>query len=395
MAGEPTLGDILGTPTNYTDTPPPINNPSTVLILTLCFLFLSWSCVLLRLYTRFFVIRCPGWDDFFVGIYLLTTTSGSVALMVATRTGLGKHLLTLTPAEASGYLTCFYVMNASYTTSTACIKISLLLQYTRVFDRDSRLWKVSACLVVFILLWGFTYSFLAWVPCLPVRDVWAIPRPETAHCYAFGSNDATPFAGTFESHAAVNMILDLLVLAIPIPLYFSKGISTRMRWSLVALFLMGLVANFFSVWRLVTVIEHKAATYPEVDPTWYAPVSLVLAALELDVASICASVPVFWPVIERHFGKIFITQEVEVTREARWTAHELDDRSELTGQGGQYRSDASDGELTKGDNLQPGEMNHYVEEYVMGRWDPITGAGNAKATVRSGGNGERRKWWRL
>jgi hypothetical protein len=38
MASKPTLGDILGTPTNYTDTPPPINNPATVLILTLCFL---------------------------------------------------------------------------------------------------------------------------------------------------------------------------------------------------------------------------------------------------------------------------------------------------------------------------------------------------------------------
>ncbi len=71
--------------------------------------------------------------------------------------------------------------------------------------------------------------------------------------------------------------------------------------------------NFLSIWRLVTIVEHRAATFPDIDPTWYAPISLVLAALEINVASVCASVPVFWPMLEKHFGKIFITHE------ERWT----------------------------------------------------------------------------
>jgi hypothetical protein len=43
----------------------------------------------------------------------------------------------------------------------------------------------------------------------------------------------------------------------------------------------------------------------------------VLASLEIDLASIVASVPVFWPMLTQNWGKIFVTQEVHVTRHHR------------------------------------------------------------------------------
>lgn len=75
--------------------------------------------------------------------------------------------------------------------------------------------------------------------------------------------------------------------------------------------------NFLSIWRLQTIVENQAATWPVLDPTWYGPKSIVLAAIEVDLASICASVPVFWPVLTESFGKIFVTQEVHVTHTHR------------------------------------------------------------------------------
>ncbi len=148
-------------------------------------------------------------------------------------------MLELTPSEVSSYLACFYVMNASYTTSTACIKLSLLLQYLRIFTRGTGLWRICFGLIVFTLLWGFSYSFLAWFPCFPVSDQWASPRSPDSKCYAFGSEDVASFAGAFESHAGINMILDVIVLAIPIPLYFEKDTPARMRLSLLGLLFLG------------------------------------------------------------------------------------------------------------------------------------------------------------
>ncbi len=152
---------------------------------------------------------------------------------------MGQHFLFLTLEEASSYLTCFYVMNASYTASTAFIKLSLLFQYLRIFEKGTALRKLCVGLIVFVSLWGVAYTFMAWFPCFPIHETWALPRSPDARCYAFGSNDAAPFVGTFESHAGVNMILDIILLIIPAVLLFSNRTLQKNRLSLMGLLFMG------------------------------------------------------------------------------------------------------------------------------------------------------------
>lgn len=72
-----------------------------------------------------------------------------------------------------------------------------------------------------------------------------------------------------------------------------------------------------SIWRLQTIIQTKATTYPVADPTWYGPKSIVLATIEVNLASICASIPVFWPILSQSLNKIFVTQEVHVVHQHR------------------------------------------------------------------------------
>jgi hypothetical protein len=53
------------------------------------------------------------------------------------------------------------------------------------------------------------------------------------------------------------------------------------------------------------------------DPSWYGCLPAVLSALEVNLATICASLPVFWPVIKENLGRILVTHQVDVTRETR------------------------------------------------------------------------------
>lgn len=69
--------------------------------------------------------------------------------------------------------------------------------------------------------------------------------------------------------------------------------------------------NFLSIWRMQSIVEHQAGYYPTHDPTWYAPISLLLGVLEINAASVCASVPIFWPMVAPLLG-IFVTREVSV-----------------------------------------------------------------------------------
>lgn len=66
--------------------------------------------------------------------------------------------------------------------------------------------------------------------------------------------------------------------------------------------------------------------FPTFDPSWYGCGAIVLAALEVSLATVCASLPVFWPVMKFNWGTIFVTYEVSVTREENYV--ELDEAQE-------------------------------------------------------------------
>lgn len=79
-------------------------------------------------------------------------------------------------------------------------------------------------------------------------------------------------------------------------------------------------------------VEHKATTYPTFDPTWYGPTAIVLSILEVDIATIMASLPVFWPYLRRNIDRIMITHEIEVKVTENFT--QLEDESGARGNGG-------------------------------------------------------------
>lgn len=65
----------------------------------------SWTCALLRLYTRFFIVRSPGCDDLFIVITLLFTSVGSITICLAViYGGMGTHYITLEPDTMRTYL---------------------------------------------------------------------------------------------------------------------------------------------------------------------------------------------------------------------------------------------------------------------------------------------------
>lgn len=131
----------------------------------------------------------------------------------------------------------FYIANATYLMSTTFIKLALLLQYLRVFDRGTFHYRFSFGMAVFVALWGLSYSIIAWFPCSPVSAYWSLD-PE-ANCWGFASQNPTTFHITFETHSALNMVLDLIILSIPVGLYFESGIQKKTIWGLSGMLFLG------------------------------------------------------------------------------------------------------------------------------------------------------------
>lgn len=117
------------------------------------------------------------------------------------------------------------------------IKLSLLFQYLRIFEKGSWPYRAALGTIGLVSMWGIAYTILALFPCWPVSDFWY--SPTGAKCWGYGAWSTAELTGTFYSHTAMNMILDIIILAIPFHLYFKTDMTFKMRMGLLALLLMG------------------------------------------------------------------------------------------------------------------------------------------------------------
>ncbi|KAI0844270.1 hypothetical protein F5Y00DRAFT_256147 [Daldinia vernicosa] len=381
MAEGETLLDRVGIYDNLNEPVPSWNRPGVIATVAASMFCISSICIVYRLYIRFFVLRAKGWDDYFILLYLVSGLIGGISLCLAPQYGLGQHFVTLDYGDIQSYLKVFYVTNASYNMSTTLIKMSLLFQYLRVYHSGS---LRTTCIVMLIIvsIWGAAYTFMGWVPCFPVSGYWKMGIG--AKCYGFGSTNANEVFKTYIAHTSVNTILDMIVFAIPVPLYFRPGTARRTKLGLVGLIIMGAIVNGFTMWRLATLVEHRATTSPTFDPTWYSPISIVLGALEVNVASICASVPIFWPSLKARLDEIFVTREVTITlhRRSNRSSGDVGDNVELQRTASEDRENkwkrcpsraGSESSQSRLAEIAPVEKRtqHYMDDFILNQVDPF------------------------
>lgn len=124
------------------------------------------------------------------------------------------------------------------------------------------------------------------------------------------------------------------------------------------------------MWRLASIVRTRATTWPTFDPTWYGTTPIVLAALEVDCATICAALPVFWPVLRQlNINQILVTREVKVT---------LEHRRLSTGGTTRASNDPDDDgiELQRSESglqFQSTKRDHYEDPYVAQQVNPFRG----------------------
>ncbi|KAJ8112505.1 hypothetical protein OPT61_g5133 [Boeremia exigua] len=301
------------------------NRPETIYGTTITFLVVTWIAVFFRLWVRLRVVREPGWDDLLVVLAAILNTAATITVCLSAMNGLGQHMLYIGLDKIRYYFITFYIANNIYLTETAVIKLSLLVQYLRIFKSGHMRW-ICIVLLVVISLWGIGFSIVGWFSCSPPSSYWS--RTPTSKCYGFGFADRDSFVGIFQAHTATNMFFDLAVFAVPLVLFRTPKLKLRSMLALAGVFTFGAVVVLLSVWRLQTIVEHDAGLTPYPDFTWWAPISIIISCLEIDLAITCASIPIFWPLIQKSLSAIFVSHQIKVveTRIDHGLAYELEHR---------------------------------------------------------------------
>lgn len=206
-------------------------------------------------------------DDLFVVLALVTGTGLGISVMVSYSAHMGQHFITfaLDTEEVKRFTMVGYLINAMYPTATGIVKIAILLQFLRLFERggtgtgngssrsssssspNSKIQKApqlmikqrrqTIAMLAITGLWTAGFCFIGWFPAFPIAGMW--DRSIPAVRYGLASDNVGEFTGTYIAQTATNMVLDLLILCIPIPYFLKSSASKKSRMSLMGLFTVG------------------------------------------------------------------------------------------------------------------------------------------------------------
>ena len=257
---------------------------------TLCLIAIIFVAIRI-IARRPFVSDLFGWDDALIIAALAFAMPVGVTHIYLARYGLGKDIWTVPFGHITDMLRLFYVSEIFYLFATVLTKISILVFYLRVFT-SHRFQMVAKAVIVITAAFCFSILFPLLFQCTPVSHAWTRWTGDgKGRCINVN-------AGTW-SHAAINMVLDLVVLVLPLPSLFRLQLTYT--WSrklrILVMFNFGLVVTVVSVLRLQTLI-HFANTR---NPTWDYFGIAVWSVTETMVGIICACLPM---------AKVFFTQLV-------------------------------------------------------------------------------------
>jgi hypothetical protein len=200
--------------------------------------------------------------------------------------GLGKPFATLTAAEKHYFWILAIPTWITYATTVTLTRLSIIYLYRRVFD-VKRFRTATTIAIIICVLWYIAEGFVAILQCQPIAGAWNKSIP--AQCLGF----RTHFVGVGTS----NLLLDIIVLALPLKQLWCIILPIRQKFMLSGIILLGAFVCIASLGRIVTAqqIEETDITYTLLTPYTF-------SALEVAFAIICACLPTYRPLFPKSFS---------------------------------------------------------------------------------------------
>ncbi|KAK6439757.1 hypothetical protein LTR95_004028 [Oleoguttula sp. CCFEE 5521] len=262
-------------------------SPIAVLAVTLVFITLAVIATALRLYTRIGIARNAGLDDAFIAVALAfaLATESMVALEAVYDNGRAKA--PLSPAQGLSYAKTVYVSIIMYNVALFCIKISLILQYLRIFPQKGfRMTCYGMMAIVFVYsswcIWGQVFF------CSPIAGFWDFKLAGSAKCF--------PKLPVWFTNAGINIVTDIAIVALPIPMIRQLKMAKRQKIALMAVFALGFFTCLTSILRLQSLYS---AAQLQGGLNQHGAMAALWSQVELATGIVCSCLPTLRTLIAR------------------------------------------------------------------------------------------------
>ncbi|KAL8919795.1 MAG: hypothetical protein Q9172_004800 [Xanthocarpia lactea] len=210
--------------------------------------------VSLRFYARRVARVAVGIDDWCIVVALVLCTAAGVVLILAAEIGgMGQHQQLgpggelIHTAALTNYEKCRYINEILTTLNLGVIKISILLFYRRIFV--VRPFKIaSAVMMAIVACWAVSFTSAMAAQCSPVPYFWEsfeIDYPKK--CFEVQK--------MYQGLAYSDLVLDVLVLALPIPVIASLQLPWRTKIKIIDILLLGSVVLASGIARVTSFMQ--------------------------------------------------------------------------------------------------------------------------------------------
>ncbi|KAA6415518.1 MAG: hypothetical protein FRX48_00233 [Lasallia pustulata] len=249
------------------------------------------SFLLMRLWTKAFVTRQLWWDDYTCVIALLFVAGYNGGAIMQTTNGEGRHLWDIQLGIwHEKWSTGFQVWNAVgyslYMVAMGTIKLSILLLYLKLLAPGMKLRFAVYGILAFVALYTIGLELAVLFACHPIIKLY--------HYYTPGRCDVDLVAHAL-TQGSLNIVSDLLIIIVPIPMVWSMQMSKQHKIGVVALFGTGLVVTALSMYRLHTLVRLNSS----LDVTINQWETTIISLIEINLTLIASCMPSFKPFI-RH-----------------------------------------------------------------------------------------------
>ncbi|KAK6007013.1 hypothetical protein QM012_006021 [Aureobasidium pullulans] len=205
------------------------------------------------------------------------------------KVGLGRHLWDVSAANFSPtFLEVWTFAAMIYSVCMLLIKMSILMLYRRLFPIENfryLWWMCAFCTVGY----GLGAIFSSLFACVPVRANWdlTIAASRCINKQAF-----------YLGNGVMNIITDLMILALPIPIVWRLTLELRQKIILSVVFTLGSISCVISLVRLLSIVTW--INVGDDDITYTLQSIVVWSEIELAACILCANAPCLRPFFTTH-----------------------------------------------------------------------------------------------
>ncbi|AEO59655.1 hypothetical protein MYCTH_2135030 [Thermothelomyces thermophilus ATCC 42464] len=227
---------------------------------------LATIALLLRLYTRAFVVKSLGLDE-------------------PMPAGFGRSMYEVSPTQIVGYLELLLALALTYLWPPTLTKLSILVLYWRI--SPNKAFRISI-IALAVALVGYTVTFSALFagPCNPNLNT-----PESATCL---NNIAV-------AQAVLNIVTDGIIIVLPIPTIHHLNMALKQRITVGLILGLGSAACVASIVR----IAYVRAMVTNPDFTYTQCAAAVWSLFEMNLGILCNALAALKPFVRTYLPGLF------------------------------------------------------------------------------------------